>query len=123
MDSTTYPVFEYDPTNEYDPTESLKDHSHNEDVEYLILAEKQLGRYKFLEVEYDINKFLEVEDSQQKISWIEQQHETWYVVTTHESHFRSIAMFGTYFVDQFRLCAEKSANKSLNTDAGNADAG
>ena len=123
LESPIYPVFEYDPTGEYDPTVSQKDRSPNEDVEYLILSEEQLGRYRFLEVKYDINRFLKIEDLQGNIKLIERQPETWYVITTHEAHFSSIALFGTFFVDQFRLCAKESANKSLNTDVGDADAG
>jgi len=95
------------PTIQYYPKEYFEDYVKRENIYHEILSEKQVGHLRFLKVDLFLNSHGSI----------------WDVIASDSGFFASDAMHGTEFPDQFRACAEKIANKSLNTDTGDAGAG
>jgi hypothetical protein len=72
-----------------------------------MLSEKKFGPFRFLKTRIHLNG----------------QKADWDVVASDSAFFALNAVGSTGFLNQFRVCATKIANKSLNTDASDAGAG
>lgn len=92
------------PTIWYYPKVSFEDFVSKGNAAFKILSEERLGHLSFLKVKFYVNAF----------------EFTWDVMTSDSAFFASETMHGTEILDQFRACARKLANKSLNTDASDA---
>jgi len=93
---------------QYDPDHSMKDKASKNNIYFRILSEEQLGSLSFLKVA------LEPEDNSRS---------TVDVITNDSEFFLASEVTESIFLDQFKECVGKLANKSLNTDTGDAGAG
>ncbi|MCW8927102.1 MAG: hypothetical protein OQJ84_12655 [Xanthomonadales bacterium] len=95
------------PNIQYYPNSNFETYVSENNIAFVMLSEEKLGPFRFLKTRIQLNG----------------QKADWDVVASDSAFFALNAVGNTGFLNQFRACATKIANKSSNPDASDAGVG